>query len=169
MSASPTRSMSAVVKAVLCGGVDMKLRRVLLSGCMSCTRMYLPPCGNFSSKRLLSLLRPFSPGMERTRTAILKDAVPCGNVNVGLRRKSCSAVTPTALCSRTAPVSRCRPRRCYSAVMGNGNLLEGSAPQPGENGMLKVMFEGGNHTKITQHDNTLITSTIKTWECSKCL
>lgn len=160
MSASPTRSMSAVVKAVLRGGVDMKLSRVLLSSGRSCTRMYLPPCGNFSSKRLLSLLRPFSPGMERTRTAILKDAVPCGNVNVGLRRKSCGAVTPTALCSRTAPVSRCQPGRCYSAVMGNGNLLEGSAPQPGENGMLKVMFEGGNDTNITQHDNTPITSTI---------
>lgn len=164
MSASPTRSMSAVVKAVLCGGVDMKLRRVLLSGCMSCTRIYLPPCGNISSKRLLSLVRPLSPGMERTRTSILKDAVPCGNVNVGLHRKSCSVVTPTALCSRTAPVSRCRPRRCYSAVMGKGNLLEGSAPQSGENGMLKVMFEGGNNTKITQHDNTPITSSSQQHE-----
>lgn len=134
MSASPAHSMSAVVKAVLCGGVDMKLRRVLLSGCMSCTRMNLPPCGNFSSKRLLSLVRPFSPGMERTRTATLEDAVPCGDVTVGLHRKSCSVVTPTALCSPTAPVSRCQPRRCYSALMGNGNLLEGGAPQAGENG-----------------------------------
>lgn len=132
MSASPTRSMSAVVKAVLCGDVDMKLRRVLLSGCMSCTRM------NLSSKRLLSLLRPLSPGMERTRTA-----VPCGNVNMGLHTKRCSVVTSTTFCSR----------RCYSAVVGNGNLLEGSAPPAGENCVLKVMFEGGHNTNITQHDD----------------
>lgn len=117
----------------------VKLHRVLLAGCMSCTRMYLPSSGNIYSKRLLS---PFSARVGGTRTLIIctartvlcppKYTVPLGNRKLGLCSRSCNDGS-RALCSQTAPVSRCQHRRSQSAAERKENLLSGAATWPGKN------------------------------------
>lgn len=133
--------MAVWVKAVFCGGVEMKLHRVLLTGCVNCTRMYLPFSGNLYSKRLFSSVSPFSSRMDGTRTIMLwtapaasyplKYTVPLGNRKLGLYSKSCSDVSSKALCSQTLPLSRYQPR-CQSAAVRDGKLLQGSATWPGK-------------------------------------
>ncbi|KAM9353826.1 magnesium transporter MRS2 homolog, mitochondrial [Symphorus nematophorus] len=121
--------MAVSVRAVCCGGVDMKLHRVLLTGCMNCTRMYLPFSGNFYSKRLFSSVGPCSSRMDGTRTLMLcsartalyplKYTVPLGPGELGLYSRAYSDVGSKA---------RCQPRR--SAGVRKGNLLQGGATLP---------------------------------------
>ncbi|XP_042346624.1 magnesium transporter MRS2 homolog, mitochondrial isoform X2 [Plectropomus leopardus] len=111
----------------------MKLHKVLLSGCINCTRMYLLFGGNFYSKRLFSSL-----GMGGTRTLILcgartvlypqKYTVPLGNRKLGLYSRSYSVVGLNGPCSQA--LSRCQPRRSQSAVATEENLLQGGATRP---------------------------------------
>lgn len=130
------------MKAVFCG-VEMKLHRLLLTGCMNCTRVYLPFTGKFYSKRLLSSVSPCSSRMDGTRSMMLwtaraalypvKCTVPLGTRKRRLYSKSCSDVGSKALCCHTSHVSRCPPRRCPSAAERNEKLLGASATWPGEN------------------------------------
>ncbi len=134
--------MAVCVKTVWCGGVEMKLHRMLLTGCMNCIKMYQPFNGNFYSKRLFSSVTPLSSRMSRTRTLVLCAAravlhpqrftVPLGNRKQGLCSRSYRDVSLKAVCSETLPVSRCQPRRSLSAAVRNGNLLQGGAALPGK-------------------------------------
>lgn len=122
---------------------EMRLHRLLLTGCMNCTRMYLPFSGKFCSKRLLSSVSACSSRMDGTRTITLwtaraalcpmKYTVPLGTRKRRLYSKSYSDVGSKALCCHTSHVSRCQPRRCQSAAERNEKLLEASATWPGEN------------------------------------
>ncbi|XP_059196130.1 magnesium transporter MRS2 homolog, mitochondrial [Centropristis striata] len=116
----------------------MKLHKVLLAGCVNCTKMYLPLSGNFYQKRLFSSV--FSSRMGGTRTldlfstrAVLyplKCTVPLGNRRLGLYSRSHSGGVVNALCSQTVSVSRCQPRRSQSAAVRKENLLQGGATWP---------------------------------------
>ncbi|XP_010752437.2 magnesium transporter MRS2 homolog, mitochondrial [Larimichthys crocea] len=101
--------------------MEMKLHRVMLAGCMTCSRMYMLG-GNFYSKRL------FSSGSPRTgavllcsaRTALRYTVAP-GNRKLGLSSRSSS---------QTPPVSGCQARRSPSAAGRKENLLQGGATWP---------------------------------------
>ncbi|XP_056237661.1 magnesium transporter MRS2 homolog, mitochondrial [Seriola aureovittata] len=105
----------------------MKLHRVLLAGCVDCTRIYLP--GNFYPKRLFSSVSAFSSRLGETRTLILcraptmlcpvKYTVPLGNRKPALYSRSYSVVN-----------ARCQPRKSQSAVVTKENLLLGGATWP---------------------------------------
>lgn len=136
--------MAVCVKAVWCGGVEMKLHKVLLTGCVNCTRMYLPFSGNYS-KSLFSSVTSFSSRMGGTRTLMfcartvlhpLKLSVQLGNRKLNLSSRNYSDVCSKAFCSQTLPVSRCQPRRSLSAVVRKENLLQGGASWPGKNEIL---------------------------------
>ncbi|KAM8871180.1 magnesium transporter MRS2 homolog, mitochondrial isoform 2-T3 [Spinachia spinachia] len=119
----------------------MTLRRVLLAGCVSCSRFYPPSGGNFYPKSLLSAVIYFPSrtiGSRRTilccaDTALspLKYSVPHGNIKLGLCRRNYSRICPGAFFSQTLPVSRCQPRRFHqSAAFRKKNLLQQSALWP---------------------------------------
>ncbi|XP_035528327.1 magnesium transporter MRS2 homolog, mitochondrial [Morone saxatilis] len=130
--------MAACVKAVCAaaagaGGVEMRVHRVLLTGCMNCTRMYLSFGGNFYPKRLYSSVSPLPPRTGGTRTLMLcplKHTVPLGNREAGLYSRSYGDLGSNALCSLTLPVSRCQPRRAPSAAGRKEELLQGGAAWP---------------------------------------
>ncbi|XP_051263846.1 magnesium transporter MRS2 homolog, mitochondrial [Dicentrarchus labrax] len=129
--------MAACVKAVCAagggGGVEMTVHRVLLTGCMNCTRMYLPLGGNFYPKRLYSSVSPFPSRMGGTRTFMLyplKYTVTLGNRKPGLYSRGYGDLGSNALCSLTLPVSRCEPRRPQSAAGRKEELLQGGATWP---------------------------------------
>lgn len=138
----PFKLSMAVCMMAVCGRVGMKLHRVLLTGCMSCTRMYPPGGGSFSSKRLLTSVGPFSSRVGGTRTLTictartalypLKYTVLLGNRKPGLCSRSYSDVGSQALCSQTLPVSRCQHRRSQPAAERKENLLQGAATWPGK-------------------------------------
>ncbi|XP_076593552.1 magnesium transporter MRS2 homolog, mitochondrial [Chaetodon auriga] len=144
--------MAVCVRAVCCGRVGMKLHRVLLTGCMSCTRMYPPGSGSFPSTRLLTSVSPFSSRVGGTRTLIictartalypLKYTVPLVNRKPGLCSRSYSDVGSQALCSQTLPVSRCQHIRSQPAAERKENLLQGAATWP-------VCFTRGRGTDAT--------------------
>ncbi|XP_070691222.1 magnesium transporter MRS2 homolog, mitochondrial [Pempheris klunzingeri] len=121
--------MALCVKAVCGGGVEMKLHRMLLAGCMNCTRMHLSFGGNFYPKRLFSSV---SSRLCRAHSGLypLKYAVPLGDRNLGFYSRSYRDVGSNALCSQTLPVSRCQPGRSPSAAVGKENLLQGGATWP---------------------------------------
>ncbi|XP_042280791.1 magnesium transporter MRS2 homolog, mitochondrial [Thunnus albacares] len=113
----------------------MKLHRVLLSGCMNCSRMYLPFSGNLSS------VGPFSSTVDGYRTLILcgartvlyplKYTVPLGQRKLGLNSRSYSHVVSNSLhCSQTLPESRCQLRRSQSTPTRKKNLLQAGATLP---------------------------------------
>ncbi|XP_032374926.1 magnesium transporter MRS2 homolog, mitochondrial [Etheostoma spectabile] len=124
----------------LLAAVEMKLHRVLLTGCMNCTRMYLPFGGNFYPKRLFSSVSYFSSRMGGTQTRMLcgaravlyplKYTVPLGKRELGLYRRCYSGVGSDALCSQTLPMSRRQPTRFQSAAVRKENLLQGGATWP---------------------------------------
>ncbi|XP_068591678.1 magnesium transporter MRS2 homolog, mitochondrial [Cebidichthys violaceus] len=114
--------------------MEIKLHRVLLAGCMNCTRIYPPFGGNLYLKRLFSSVILFPSRTSGTRTTILcganrvlhplKYSVPHGNRKLGLCSRSSDAV-----CGLT--LSRCQPRRSHqSAAARQGNLLQRGAPWP---------------------------------------
>ncbi|KAL3060517.1 magnesium transporter MRS2 homolog, mitochondrial [Trematomus bernacchii] len=119
----------------------MKLHRLLLAGCMNCTRMYLPFGRNFYPNRHLSSVRFLSSRIGGTRTFVLwsarallyplKYTVPLGNTKLGLFIRTYSGVGPNAICSQTQWVSTCQPRRSQSAAVRKEKLLqEGGAAWP---------------------------------------
>lgn len=118
----------------------MRLYRVLLSGCMNCTRMYLPFSGNIYPKRLFSSASPFSSRMDGTRALMLcsartvlyplKYTVPLGHRELGLNSSSSCNVGSKAVSSKTLSESRCQPRRSHSAWVRKGKLLQGGATLP---------------------------------------
>ncbi|XP_041843132.1 magnesium transporter MRS2 homolog, mitochondrial isoform X2 [Melanotaenia boesemani] len=126
--------MAVCVKAVCFGGVEVKLHRLLLAGCMNSFRIQFP--GKFHSKRLFSSLCPFPSRLDGTQTLILcsprtavyplKHTVPIGNSKVGLFSRSYS----DAHCSQILSASRCLSRRPKSAGMGKKNLLKGGVAWP---------------------------------------
>ncbi|XP_034729304.1 magnesium transporter MRS2 homolog, mitochondrial isoform X2 [Etheostoma cragini] len=118
----------------------MKLHSVLLTGCMNCTRMYLPFGGNVYPKRLFSSVSYFSSRMGGTQTRLLcgaraaiyplKYTVPLGNRELGLYRRCYGGVCSDALCSQTLPMSRCQPTRFQSAALRKETLLQAGATWP---------------------------------------
>ncbi|XP_062279285.1 magnesium transporter MRS2 homolog, mitochondrial [Scomber scombrus] len=119
----------------------MKLHRMLLAGCMNCTRTYLPLSGNLHPKRLLSSVGPLSSSVDVYRALILcsarpvlyplKYSVPLGNRKLGLNSRSYSHVVSNSLnCSQTLPESRCQLRRYQSAPVRTKNLLQGGTALP---------------------------------------
>lgn len=135
-------SMAVCMKAVSCAGVEMKLHRMLLADCMTCTRIHLPFSRSFCSKRLFSSVRVRVDGPRAVMLWPapatpwpLIHAVPLGNRKLRLYSKSCSDGGPQALCSQILPVSRCQ-----STVLRNGKLLQGRATWPG-----KVWAMGSMH------------------------
>lgn len=124
--------------------VKMKLHRVVLAGCMNCTRTYLPFSGNLHPKRLLSSVGPFSSSVDGYRALILcsarpvlyplKYTVPLGHRKLGLNSRSYSHVVSNSLnYSQTLPESRCQIRRSQSAPVRTKNLLQGGTALPGKN------------------------------------
>ncbi|GAA6226877.1 magnesium transporter MRS2 homolog, mitochondrial [Lates japonicus] len=109
--------MAVCVKAVCWGGVEMKLHRVLLAGCMNCTRRYLPFSGNLYSKRPFGSASAFFSGLGETRT--LKYTVPLGNRELA----SCSR-------SYSDSDSSGRLRKPQSVAVRKENLLQGGATWP---------------------------------------
>ncbi|XP_029308449.1 magnesium transporter MRS2 homolog, mitochondrial isoform X2 [Cottoperca gobio] len=119
----------------------MQLHRVLLAGCLNCTRMYLPFSRNFYPKRLFISVSFLSSKMGGTRTLVLctartvlyplKYTVPLESRTLGLFSRSYIGVGSNGLCSQTQSVSRYQPRRSQSAVGRKENLLqEGGAAWP---------------------------------------
>lgn len=117
----------------------MKLHKVLLTGCVNCTRMYLPFSRNYYSKRLFSSVTSFSSRLGGTRTLMfcartvlhpLKFNVQLGNRKLNLSSRNYSDVCSKAFCSQTLPMSKCQPRGALSAVVRKENLLQGGASWP---------------------------------------
>ncbi|XP_010795347.1 magnesium transporter MRS2 homolog, mitochondrial-like [Notothenia coriiceps] len=119
----------------------MKLHRLLLAGCMNCTRMYLPFGRSFYPNRHLSSVSFLSSRIGGTRTPVLwsarallyplKYTVPLGNTKLGLFIRTYSGVGPNAICSQTQWVSTCQLRRSQSAAVRKEKLLqEGGAAWP---------------------------------------
>ncbi|XP_072250717.1 magnesium transporter MRS2 homolog, mitochondrial [Leuresthes tenuis] len=125
--------MAVCVKAVCFGGVEIKLHKLLLAGCVNSSRM--PFVGKFYPKRLFSSLRPFPSRPDGTETLILcgasvvvyplKHAVPHGNGKVGLFSRSYSDV-----CSQAPHVARCLPRGSQAVGWGKATLLRGGTAWP---------------------------------------
>lgn len=132
---SPSKpSMSVCVKAVCWGGVAMKLHRLLLTGRMNCTGMYLPFTGNFYLKRLFSSVFSRAGG---TRAVVLSSARPAlfpskDIVSHGDRKLVLYSRNYSEVCCHTLPVSGCQPRRSQSAALRKKNLLHGGPTWPGE-------------------------------------
>ncbi|XP_036929252.1 magnesium transporter MRS2 homolog, mitochondrial [Acanthopagrus latus] len=130
---SPSKpSMSVCVKAVCWGGVEMKLHRLLLTGRMNCTGMYLPFTGNFYLKRLFSSVFSRAGG---TRAVVLSSARPAlfpskDIVSHGDRKLVLYSRNYSEVCCHTLPVSGCQPRRSQSAALRKKNLLHGGPTWP---------------------------------------
>ncbi|KAF3691724.1 Magnesium transporter MRS2 -like protein, mitochondrial MRS2-like protein Precursor [Channa argus] len=130
--------MAVCVQAVCCGGVEMKLHRLLLATCMKCTRMHLSYTGKFYSKHFFSSFSTFpskfsgtlTPRLCRARTTFYpqKYTVPLGNRKLGLHSRSYSDVGSNAFSCQTPLVSRCPHRK--SAGVRKDNLLHGGAIWP---------------------------------------
>ncbi|XP_039973257.1 magnesium transporter MRS2 homolog, mitochondrial [Xiphias gladius] len=122
--------MAVSVKAACCGGggggVEMKLRRLLLAGCVHCTGMCLPLSGNFYPKRLFSSVCAFSSRLGETRAPSLRRArtmlcppgydVPGGSRELSLCSSSSSSSSYSDVGSRRPPRKE--------------NLLQGGAAWP---------------------------------------
>ncbi|KAL7393338.1 hypothetical protein ABVT39_009564 [Epinephelus coioides] len=116
----------------------MRLHRVLLAGCINCSRMYLPFGGNFYPKLLSSSVCYFSSRMSGTRNRMLcsartvvyplKYTVPCGNRKLGLYCRSYSGAGSNTLCGQS--LAKCQPTRFQSDVVRKENLLQEGATQP---------------------------------------
>lgn len=131
----------------------MKLHRVLLAGCMDCTRRHLPFGGNFCPPKLFfSSFSPLSTRLAGARTLVLcsartvlyplKYAMPLGDRKLGLYSRSCRDVgSNAAACSQTLPLSRCQPRGSQCAAVGKENLLQGGATWPGENYFITLLIK----------------------------
>lgn len=108
--------------------VKMKLHRVLLAGCIHCTRMCVPR--NFYPKRLFC--SALSSRLGETRTIVLcrpraqfcpvKYTVPHGNTKLTLHSRSYSVVD-----------ARYETSKSQCAAVTKGNVLPGSAAWPGKN------------------------------------
>ncbi|XP_054477969.1 magnesium transporter MRS2 homolog, mitochondrial [Anoplopoma fimbria] len=108
----------------------MKLHRVLLAGCMKCTRIYPPFGGNFSSESVSPsrTIGTRTPVLWSANTVLypLKYSVPLGNRKLGLCSRSYSSVGSDAVWGQT-----CQHRRSHqSAAVRKENLLQGGAPWP---------------------------------------
>ncbi|KAK2844337.1 hypothetical protein Q5P01_010996 [Channa striata] len=116
----------------------MKLHRLLLATCVTCTRMYLSCGGKFHPKRFFSSFSTFpskvggtqTPRLCRARTTLYpqKHTVPLGNGKMGSDSRSYSDIGSNVICRHTPLVPRCQ--HGMSAAMGKDNLLHGRAAWP---------------------------------------
>ncbi|XP_068180776.1 magnesium transporter MRS2 homolog, mitochondrial [Antennarius striatus] len=123
--------MAGYVKTLSRNGLEVKLRRVLLTGCINCAGMCLPFNGSFFPKRRCSSIFSSRLGAIGTfmlcgiRTAVcpLRSAATSGTIKPRLNAYS-------EVVSRTPVTSGCQHRRSQSATWRNEKLLKQVAPGP---------------------------------------
>ncbi|KAM9723945.1 magnesium transporter MRS2 homolog, mitochondrial isoform 1-T1 [Menidia menidia] len=117
--------MAVCVKAVICGGVETKMHKLLLAGCVNSPRIAF--AGRFHPKRHFSFLHPFPSRLDGTETLFFcgAPAVPLGPGKVGSFSRSYSDESSKPGLSQSPHSGRCPHRGLTKA-----NLLPGGPAWP---------------------------------------